>query len=210
MTIEIMIKATRFAVYDTETTGLPDWKSPSDAPQQPHLTDLCCILFSQEGEVIESMEALVKPDGWVIPEDVAELTGLTTDFLTINGIPEIEALAMFGQVHKKADVRVAHNISFDDRIMRIGIKRYFGDSPADRFKDKAVYCTANSTKNIVKCPPTEKMLASRFKNQFKTPNMQEALSFFFPGEVIGQAHRARPDAEACAKVFFAMQARGFQ
>lgn len=210
MTIEILKKATRFAVYDTETTGLPDWKEPSDAPQQPHLTDLCCILFSQEGEVIDSMEALVKPDGWIIPEDVEQLTGLSTDFLTINGIPEIEALAMFGKIHKQADVRVAHNISFDDRIMRIGIKRYFGDAPADRFKEKPVYCTANSTKNIVKCPPTEKMLNSRFKNQFKTPNMQEALSFFFPGELIGQAHRARPDAEACAKVFFAMQARGFE
>lgn len=24
-------------VYDTETTGLPDWHQPSDAPQQPHL-----------------------------------------------------------------------------------------------------------------------------------------------------------------------------
>lgn len=210
MTIEILKKATRFAVYDTETTGLPDWKEPSDAPQQPHLTDLCCILFSQEGEVIDSMEALVKPDSWIIPEDVEQLTGLSTDFLTINGIPEIEALALFGKIHKQADVRVAHNISFDDRIMRIGIKRYFGDAPADRFKEKPVYCTANSTKNIVKCPPTEKMLNSRFKNQFKTPNMQEALSFFFPGELIGQAHRARPDAEACAKVFFAMQARGFE
>lgn len=210
MTFEIMTKAERFAIYDTETTGLPDWKQPSDAPHQPHLTDLCCILVSREGEVIESMEALVRPDGWIIPADVEELTGLTTDFLTINGIPEIEALAMFGQIHKKADVRVAHNVSFDDRIMRIGIKRYFGDAPADRFKEKPVYCTANSTKNIVKCPPTEKMLNSRFKNTFKTPNMQEALSFFYPGEVIGQAHRARPDAEACVKVLFAMQARSFQ
>ena len=117
-------------------------------------------------------------------------------------------MATFGQMHKKADLRVAHNIGFDDRIMRIAIKRYFGDAPADRFKAAPIYCTANASKPIVKCPPTAKMQASRFRNQFKTPNMQEALSFFFPGEVIGGAHRARPDAEACAKVFFALMARG--
>lgn len=210
MTIEILKRAERFGVYDSETTGLPDWKQPSEAEHQPHLTDLCYLLFSKEGELIESMDALIRPDGWVIPKDVEELTGLSTDFLTINGIPEREALAMFGRINKQADVRVAHNAQFDERIMRIGISRYFGKAVADRFKEKPIYCTANATKNIVKCPPTEKMLNSRFKNTFKTPNMQEALSFFCPGEVIGQAHRARPDALACAKVFFAMQARGFE
>lgn len=210
MTFEILQKAERIGVYDTETTGLPDWKQPSEAEHQPHLTDLCYLLFSKEGELIESMDALIRPDGWVIPQDVEELTGLSTDFLTINGIPEREALAMFGRINKQADVRVAHNANFDERIMRIGISRYFGKDVADKFKEKPIYCTANATKNIVKCPPTEAMLNSRFRNTFKTPNMQEALSFFCPGEVIGQAHRARPDAEACAKVFFAMQARGFQ
>lgn len=210
MTIEILKKATRFGIYDTETTGFPDWKQPSEAEHQPHLTDLCYLLFSKEGELIESMDALIRPDGWVIPQDVEELTGLSTDFLTINGIPEREALALFGRINKKADVRVAHNANFDERIMRIGISRYFGKDVADRFKEKPLYCTANATKNIVKCPPTEAMKNSRFRNTFKTPNMQEALSFFCPGEVIGQAHRARPDAEACAKVFFAMQARGFE
>lgn len=210
MTFEILKKAERIACIDTETTGLPVWKEPSEGANQPHLTDLCCILFSKEGEIIESMEALVRPNGWVVPDDVAELTGLTTEFLTINGMDEKEAVARFGQVHKKADLRVAHNVSFDDRIMRIAISRYFGKDVADRYKTKPVYCTANATKNIVKCPPTEAMLNSRFKNTFKTPNMQEALSFFYPGDVIGQAHRARPDTEACAKVFFAMQARGFE
>lgn len=211
MTIEILKKAKRVLVYDTETTGLPLFKEPSGDPRQPHLTDLCAILYSMEGELIEVFEQLICPKGWEVEAEAAALTGLTTEFLTINGGDEKEAVAAFGHLHKKADIRVAHNIGFDDRIMRIAIKRYFGDAPADRFKAAPIYCTANSTKNIVQCPPTPKMLASRsFRNSFKTPNMQEALSFFCPGEVIGQAHRARPDAEACAKVFFAMQARGFE
>lgn len=211
MTFEILKAAKRVLVFDTETTGFPLWNEPSEHEGQPHLTDICGLLYSTEGELIECFEQLIQPKGWIVGEEAAAVTGLTTEFLTINGGDEKEAVSAFGHLHKKADIRVAHNIGFDDRIMRIAIKRYFGDAPADRFKAAPIYCTANSTKNIVKCPPTPKMLASRsFRNSFKTPNMQEALSFFCPGEVIGQAHRARPDAEACAKVFFAMQARGFQ
>ncbi|MND91203.1 hypothetical protein D3C80_833150 [compost metagenome] len=204
MTIEILKTAKRVLVFDTETTGLPKFKLPSSDPSQPHLTDICAILYSMDGELIEVFEQLIQPKGWEVEAEAAAITGLTTEFLTINGGDECEAIAKFGKMHKQADLRVAHNIGFDDRIMRIGIKRYFGDAPADRFKDAPTYCTANASKPIVKCPPTAKMQASRFRNQFKTPNMQEALSFFCPGELIDGAHRARPDAEACAKVFFAL------
>lgn len=205
MTIEILKTAKRIFVFDTETTGLPDFKAPSSSVHQPHLTDVCALLYSEEGELIEMFEQLIQPKGWEVEAEAAALTGLTTEFLTINGGDEKEAVAKFGQLHKKADLRVAHNIGFDDRILRIAIKRYFGDAPAERFKAAPGYCTANASKPLVKCPPTAKMLASRFKNQFKTPNMAEALDFFYPGETIGQAHRARPDAEACAKVFFALR-----
>jgi DNA polymerase III epsilon subunit-like protein len=210
MTFEILKTAKRVFVFDTETTGLPLFKEPSGDPRQPHLTDVCCLLYSMEGELIEMFEQLIQPKGWEVEAEAAALTGLTTEFLTINGGDEKEAVARFGQMHKKADLRVAHNIGFDDRILRIAIKRYFGDAPADRFKAAPIFCTANASKPIVKCPPTAKMQASRFRNQFKTPNMAEALDFFYPGETIGQAHRARPDAEACAKVFFALMARGDQ
>lgn len=210
MTFEILKTAKRVFIFDTETTGFPLWNEPSEHPGQPHLTDICCMLYSMEGELIDVFEQLIYPKGWVVGAEAAAVTGLTTEFLTINGGDEKEALSKFGQMHKKADLRVAHNISFDDRIIRIGIKRYFGDAPADRFKEAPGYCTANASKPIVQCPPTEKMLKSRFRNQFKTPNMQEALSHFYPGETIGQAHRARPDTEACAKVFFALMSRGDQ
>lgn len=203
MTIEILKRADLIFVYDTETTGFPLWSAPSEDPGQPHLVDLCGLLLTPEGELVDVMEAMIKPAGWVISDEVAAIHGITTEIATINGIDEIQALAEFGKMHKRASLRVAHNIAFDDRIMRIGIKRYFGDAPADRFKDAPKFYTAISAKPLCKCPPTEKMLNSRFKNQFKTPNVTEALKILCDEEM-SNAHRARPDAEACAKIYFAI------
>ena len=50
-------------IYDTETTGLPDWNQPSEAPQQPHLVEIAALLFDGTTE-IEAFHTLVRPDGW--------------------------------------------------------------------------------------------------------------------------------------------------
>lgn len=203
MTIEILKKAQRIFVYDTETTGFPIWQEKSDHPNQPHLVDLCGILYSADGEIIEVMESLVKPDGWTISDEVSKIHGITNDYAVINGQDERQVLALFGRLHKQADIRVAHNIQFDDRIMRIAIKRFFGEEPANRFREKSTFCTANAAKPLCQIPPTAKMLASRFKNQFKTPNLTEALKHF-TGEDLDGAHRAKVDTIGCAKVLFAI------
>ena len=33
----------RLLMFDTETTGLPLWKDPSDHPDQPHLVQLALV-----------------------------------------------------------------------------------------------------------------------------------------------------------------------
>lgn len=96
-------------------------------------------------------------------------------------------------------------MSFDDRIIRIGLKRFQDAWVADDFHQSANYCTAIKTKPICQLPPTEAMKATNFKNSFKTPTVSEALKFF-TGEDLVDGHRARPDAEACARVYFALQA----
>lgn len=206
MTFQILKPAELIGVYDTETTGFPLFKQPSNHVGQPHLVDLCLRLYSAEGELVDEMEAMVRPDGWTVPKSASDVHGITTDIATINGIDEIEAVSKFGHMHKRAALRVAHNCAFDDRIMRIAIKRFFGEEAADRFKLKPTYCTANASKPIIKLPPTEKMLKTQFRNSFKTPNLAEALLFFTGRELEG-AHRAKVDTVACAEVFFALQKR---
>ncbi|QXG34004.1 3'-5' exonuclease [Pseudomonas viridiflava] len=190
-------------VLDTETTGFPLFRDPSDDPRQPHLVDICALLYTPQGELVDSFEAMVRPDGWVIPDDVAKIHGITTEMALEQGIPEVEALGGFLRIYMQAGLRVAHNIGFDDRIMRIAIKRYIGQTAADAYKAEPGYCTAMKSKPICQLPPTEKMKATNFKNSFKTPTVAEALMHFTGEELVG-GHRARPDTEACARVYFAM------
>lgn len=191
-------------VFDTETTGFPNWKIPSDDPSQPHLVDICALLYTPAGELVDSFEAMIKPDGWIIPDEVAAIHGITTEMALEQGMPEMEALGGFLKIYMQAGLRVAHNCSFDDRIMRIAIMRFIGVDAANIYKAEASYCTALVSKPLCQLPPTEAMKRTNFKNSFKTPTVAEALMHFTGEELVG-GHRARPDAEACAKVYFAIQ-----
>lgn len=192
-----------FMPFDTETTGFPQFKLPSDDPSQPHIVDICALLYTEAGELVDSFEAIIKPDGWTIPDEAAAVHGITTEMAMDLGIPESEALDGFMAIHERAGLRVAHNINFDDRIMRIALSRYRGKEAADAFKTTSGYCTCQSSKNLVQCPPTAKMIAAGFGRQFKVPTVGEAL-LHFTGEALVGGHRARPDTEACARIYFAM------
>lgn len=192
-------------VFDTETTGLPKFKEPSDHPNQPHIVDICALLYTPQGVLVDSFAAMVRPDGWTIPNDVSVIHGIDDAMALEHGIDEGLALEGFMEIWRRAGLRVAHNVSFDDRILRIGLKRFFGDVVADEFKAGPKYCTCQNSTALVKCPPTEKMIAAGRGHQFKQPTVAEALLHFTGEELIG-GHRARPDAEACARVYFAMTA----
>lgn len=179
--------------FDTETTGLPNWKIPSDDPSQPHLVELAAMLYNDAGELVEQFEAIIKPDGWIIPDDVIAVHGITNELAMDVGISEAEALEGFLAIHAKASLRIAHNVNFDDRIIRIGLKRYFSEEIADQFKAGPKYCTCQQSRSIVALPSN------------KLPKLGEAYKHF-TGEELIEAHRAAADAAACARVYFGIQA----
>lgn len=176
--------------FDTETTGLPDWKTPSGGDNQPHLVQLGAILADEDTrEVIDTLNVIIKPDGWVIPENTIEIHGISNERALAEGIPESEAfqrlMAMWAG-HKRA----SHNRTFDQRIIRIAAKRYGTEEQQEAWADKATYtCTAFGSRPIVKLP----------KN--KLPKLAEAYKFF-TGKEIENAHTAMADAEACLAVYW--------
>lgn len=178
-------------VFDSETSGMPDWKNPSEAGHQPHIVEIASLLCDAEGNVIDRYQAIVRPAGWEITPENAAIHGITHEMAMDVGIPEIEALEGFLAIHARADLRVAHNINFDDRIIRIALKRYHGAAIADAYKASGEkYCTCINARAPVGLK--------------KPPTLAEAYKHFFKEDLV-EAHRAMPDARACARVYFALQ-----
>lgn len=189
--------------WDTETTGLPEWGLPSDHPDQPHIVQFACIVADADtGKQLAAIDLIVKPDGWVIPDECAAIHGITTAHASAVGIPEKDVMSLFlalglGRTH------VAHNSSFDQRIMRIALKRYFGDAAAEEFKARKFECTQLLSTPILKLPPTAKMRAAG-RNHFKSANLAEAYKHFTSRE-LQNAHSAMADVQGCMEVYFAIK-----
>lgn len=187
--------------FDTETSGLPNFREPSDDPKQPHLLQLACILAEDDGTEVEAFSTLVKPyPGCIIGEEAFKAQGITIDKATSEGMDGKEAADRFYAMVFKAERLIGHNVTFDIRMMRIH------SAKAHSFKWEAPiphYCTMRMASPIIKLPPTPKMIAAGF-SKYKPPNLGECVQFFF-GETLEGAHDALVDVRACKRVYHAIQ-----
>lgn len=203
-------------VFDTETNNLPLWSLPSEHPDQPRVTQLAAELCDEEtGDVLGACNFLIRPENWTIPEDLQQMTGITMQKVEEFGVPINIALQAFIELWMSADVRVAHNESFDMRMIRIELMRHavysqetlLGDaghiSFADYWKQAPAFCTQGKSVSIINLPPTEKMIAAKRKGP-KSPNLSEAYKFFTGKELFG-AHNAQVDIMACKAVYFGIK-----
>lgn len=184
--------------YDTETTGLPKWKEPSGDPSQPHLVQLGAILCNADtGEVLQSLDLIIRPDGWEIPDEVAEIHGITTEKAMAIGVSEELAVDLFLEMKGKA-TRVAHNRTFDQRIIRIALKRYgYSEEVMEAWAEKDDHlCTMQMAKPVMQLEP-------RGRYGWKSPKLEEAYKHF-TGKDLENAHTAMADAKACMAVYFAL------
>lgn len=186
--------------FDTETTGLPDYRAPPDATHQPHLVQLAMILLDDDMVERASVSVIIKPDGWTIPDRASDVHGITTEAATKFGIPEKVAVRMFISMTYDLDAKVvAHNRQFDLFLMRSAMMRAGLSAEQIDGKKQESYCTMEAATPIVNLPPTAKMLAAGF-NKPKSASLSECIRFFFD-ETLEGAHDALVDVRACVRVY---------
>ncbi len=176
-------------VFDTETTGLPVWKEPSGGEQQPHIVQLAASLVDPiEKRVIDSVDFIVRPDGWEIPADMTEIHGISNERAMDEGIPEADGLDIFLDFWASRH-RVAFNTTFDNRIIRIATKRFCTDAVVGDWKTGSYECA---------------MIGSRKVMGGRNPKLSAAYKYFTGKEIEG-AHNAVADVAATIEVYYGMK-----
>jgi len=187
----------KITFYDTETTGLPEWKIPSDDEKQPHLVSLAALQCNAEtGDIIQSFDLIIKSEGWESHEKALETHGITKEYSMDVGVSEQLAVEMLIDLCRNS-VRVSHNRTFDQGIIRIGLKRYMSEQIQEKWAEKDSHkCTMLMSKPIMQLPMVG-------RGGTKNPNLTEAYKHF-TGKDLKNAHSAMPDTKACMEIYFSM------
>lgn len=186
-----------YLFFDTETNGLPrNWKAPVSALQNwPRLVQIAWILFDEAGLEIGRNDHIIKPEGFTIPKSATEIHGITTEQAQAAGVGLDVVLDEFQAQLDQAHTLVAHNISFDEKIMGAEFLRL---KRADPIPSKMSICTMQTTTDFVGIP-------GPYGN--KWPKLGELHIKLFQ-EDFAEAHNAAADINATARCFWEARRRG--
>ena len=194
----------KILVFDTETTGLPEENNVSILYtfRWPYIVQLSFIYYDSEiNDIIEYYDNVIKlPENITIPEDSINIHGITNEAMREKGISIRTALKKFNDILKDCDIVVAHNISFDKRMIMVEcirnkISQYFTRGQNKKFE----FCTMKNSKNICKI----KMVNYKGEEYFKSPKLSELYTFIFKEEP-RNLHNSFVDVLLCLRCYFAI------
>ncbi|MBW6440996.1 3'-5' exonuclease [Patescibacteria group bacterium] len=186
-----------YLFFDTETTGLPKkWDVPvTDLDNWPRLVQIAWLDCDESGKEVSSKSEIIKPEEFLIPEESTRVHGITTDMAMKKGVDLKKTLNEFSEIMGRSKFLVAHNMSFDEKIMeaeflRKGVQKSI-------FLPKKI-CTKEVSTNFCKIPGNY---------GFKWPSLSELHIKLFDQD-FEHAHDALIDVKACARCFFALREKG--
>ena len=187
-----------YLVFDTETTGLPkNYQAPlDDFSNWPRMVQIAWCLYDGEGNLWESYSYIIKPNGFIISDEVAKIHRITQERAMSEGIELREALTHFISDVQKSEYLVGHNIDFDDKIVGCELMREKMSSPLPMANK---ICTMKSSVQFCKI--------DNGRGGYKWPNLTELYKCLFQTG-FPDAHDALVDVKACADCFFELKRRG--
>jgi DNA polymerase III alpha subunit (gram-positive type) len=134
------IRKRMILVFDVETTGLLPKKIRAKKGEQvseqasepeipiesyPYIIQLSFVLYDIiESRAVYTYDSYIKlPEHIEISEKVTELTGINKQLCNEKGKSIIEVLDNFYEAYMLAEVIVAHNIEFDEKMISIELQR---------------------------------------------------------------------------------------
>ena len=195
----------KILVFDTETTGLPSERNASirDVTKWPHIIQLSYILYDIDmKKTLCCVDDIIKLDDNVeISEKSIELHNITRSISNRKGILISEAINNFNMVLETADVVVAHNLSFDKKMImvecvRLNTKQYFTNTSGRGVKE---YCSMKNSVGICKI----ERVNSKGEKYYKYPTLSELHNYLF-GYYPENVHDSMADVLICLRCYYKM------
>jgi len=186
-----------YLFFDTETTGLPkNWKAPvTNLNNWPRLVQLAYLYYDNNGNKISGGDFIVKPEGFTIPAEASRVHGISTERALREGKSITSVLQHFNSLIGQASYLVAHNISFDEKI--IG-SEFLRNGMQNSIPSKNKICTMERT---------TRFCAINGPYGYKWPKLSE-LHYKLFGTGFEEAHDASVDVTVTAKCFWELKRLG--
>lgn len=195
----------KLLVFDTETTGLPEGRylSTREVSKWPHIIQLSYILYDTDlNKTCCCVDDIIKLDETVaISEKSIEMHGITRSVSMRKGIPIAEAINNFNNALSEADLVIAHNISFDKKMVkvesfRLGIEQNFDYGNGYGIKE---YCTMKNSVNVCKIERT----SENGNVYFKYPTLTELHTHLF-NFTPKNTHDSMADVLICLRCYYTL------
>jgi DNA polymerase III epsilon subunit-like protein len=185
-----------YLFFDTETTGLPlNWNAPiENISNWPRMVQIAWMLYDDGGMMLDCKDYIIKPEDYTIPKEASSIHGITTETATMFGNDLKKVLNNFQDLIKDVNFLVAHNISFDEKIVGAEFLRKNMDNNLEK---KNKICTMKQTADFC---------AIKGKYGNKWPKLSELHNKLFESD-FEDAHNAAVDIRITAKCFWELKRR---
>lgn len=174
-------------MVDVETTGLAlNSDVPcSECPENwPRMVRLSWLVVDGTGTIVRDGDMIVRPCGFIIPEEVVDIHGIDTATALREGVELSEALEALAADAKRCVRLVGHNIWFDRNVIGAECRRM---SRVDMLEGMPMVCTMKLSTAFCAIPHPRYV--------YKWPRLSELYYILF-GHELENAHNGAADVRA--------------
>lgn len=192
----------KYIFFDTECNGLPRNKnlSISATSNWPRMIQLAWLVTDEQGSILKSQSHIICPQGFIITNEVENLTGITTSRAKSEGVNLRTVLNEFMDDLVDAELVIGHNIDFDKHVL--GCELYRERLDYDALFNKESVCTMQRSTNFCAIPNP-----NSYYGGYKWPKLEELYQKLF-NTTLSNAHDALSDVEATRKCYFELKKQG--
>lgn len=192
-------------VFDTETTGLPKEKNASIllTDKWPYIVQLSYLLYdTDQAIVIDYVDQIIKlPSNIKITKESTDIHKITNEICNEKGVDIKRELIDLNVAMLKADIIIAHNISFDKNMIMVECLRHkIIQNFTQNSMRKPEFCTMKNSVNICKIERTDKF----GRKYFKYPKLMELHKHLF-GDIPEGLHNSMVDVLVCLRCYGKMK-----